>query len=282
MFCGIGACTGNDCTGFSGKCFLIATVKDVFNQLDMTYNIVAYTNGDDLCAMQMDMVMKGDVTMEVTDTTGKTSTDTATFDMTMDLDMNVLTTGDVENMNIVTTMVDNTQSQTVGFVANIAENDATDTITFDGNLTEGEQTVMLFQGAFTEGEDDAINGWAGILADNQQVTFTLTGKETNDVYDALVSVYARGDSTAIVEPTWSDSAIVSFAVRVQETQTPALLNALNNATPEASVQLLQMDQDALNNEINAISGDAMGALFTGLGNLPSDLFSMVMNLIPMQ
>lgn len=261
---------------------LIATVKDVFNQLDMTYNIVAYTNGDDLCAMQMDVVMKGDVTMEVTDTTGKTSTDTATFDVTMDLDMNVLTTGDVENMSIVTTMVDNTQPQTIGFVANIAENDATDTVAFDGNLTEGEQTVMLFQGAFTEGEDDAINGWAGILAENQQVTFTLTGKETNDVYDALVSIYARGDSTAIVEPTWSDSAIVSFAVRVQETQTPALLNTLNNATPETSVQLLQMDQDALNNEINAISGDAMGALFTGLGNLPSDLFSMVMNLIPMQ
>ncbi|MBR2925860.1 MAG: hypothetical protein IKC28_12655 [Clostridia bacterium] len=261
---------------------LLATVKDVFSQLDMTYNIVAYTNGDDLCAMQLDMVMKGDVTMEVTDTTGKTSTDTATFDMTMDLDMNVLTTGDVENMNIVTTMVDNTQSQTVGFVANIAENDAADTVAFDGNLTEGEQTVMLFQGAFAEGEDDAINGWIGILADNQQVTFTLTGKETNDVYDALVSIYTRGDSTAIVEPTWSDSAIISFAVRVQETQTPALLNALNNATPETSVQLLQMDQDALNNEINAISGDAMGALFTGLGNLPSDLFSMVMNLIPMQ
>jgi len=261
---------------------LLATVKDVFSQLDMTYNIVAYTNGDDLCAMQMDMVMKGDVTMEVTDTTGKTSTDTATFDMTMDLDMNVLTTGDVENMNIVTTMVDNTQSQTVGFIANIAENDATDTVAFDGNLTEGEQTVMLFQGAFAEGEDDAINGWVGILADNQQVTFTLTGKETNDVYDALVSIYTRGDSTAIVEPTWSDSAIISFAVRVQETQTPALLTVLNNATPETSVQLLQMDQDALNNEINAISGDAMGALFTGLGNLPSDLFSMVMNLIPMQ
>lgn len=261
---------------------LLATVKDVFSQLDMTYNIVAYTNGDDLCAMQLDMVMKGDVTMEVTDTTGKTSTDTATFDTTMDLDMNVLTTGDVENMNIVATMVDNTQSQTIGFVANIAENDATDTVAFDGNLTEGEQTVMLFQGAFAEGEDDAINGWVGILADNQQVTFTLTGKETNDVYDALVSIYTRGDSTAIVEPTWSDSAIISFAVRVQETQTPALLTALNNATPETSVQLLQMDQDALNNEINAISGDAMGALFTGLGNLPSDLFSMVMNLIPMQ
>lgn len=261
---------------------LIATVKDVFSQLDMTYNIVAYTNGDDLCAMQLDMVMKGDVTMEVTDTTGKTSTDTATFDTTMDMDVNVLTTGDVENMNIVATMVDNTQSQTIGFVANIAENDAADTVAFDGNLTEGEQTVMLFQGAFAEGEDDAINGWVGILADNQQVTFTLTGKETNDVYDALVSIYTRGDSTAIVEPTWSDSAIISFAVRVQETQTPALLTVLNNATPETSVQLLQMDQDALNNEINAISGDAMGALFTGLGNLPSDLFSMVMNLIPMQ
>lgn len=261
---------------------LIATVKDVFSQLDMTYNIVAYTNGDDLCAMQMDMVMKGDVTMEVTDTTGKTSTDTDTFDMTMDLDMNVLTTGDVENMNIVTTMVDNTQSQTIGFIANIAENDATDTVTFDGNLTEGEQTVVLFQGAFAEGENDAVNGWVGILAENQQVTFTLTGKETNDVYDALVSIYVRGDSTAIVEPTWSDSAIISFAVRVQETQTPALLNSLNNATPETSVRLLQMDQDALNNEINAISGDAMGALFTGLGNLPSELFGMVMSLIPMQ
>lgn len=263
---------------------LIATVKDVFNQLDMTYNIVAYTNGDDLCAMQMDMIMKGDVTMEVTDTTGKTSTETETFDMTMDMDMNVLTAGDVDNMVITTTMINNATAtpETIGFAMNIANNDEADSVAFDGNLTENEKTVVLFQGAFAEGEDDAVNGWVGILADNQQVTFTLTGKETNDVYDALVSIYTRGDSTAIVEPTWSDSAIISFAVRVQDTQTPALLNTLNNATPETSVQLLQMSQDELNNEINAISGDAFGALFTGLGNLPSDLYSLVMSLIPMQ
>lgn len=260
---------------------LLAMVKDVFNQLDMTYNIVTYTNGDDLCAMQMDMFMKGDVTMEVTDTTGKTSTETETIDMTMDMDMNVLTTGDVDNMDITTTMTNNASAnaETIGFDMNVAADDNADTVAFDGNLTENEQTVMLFQGAFAEGEDDAVNGWVGILAENQQITFTLTGKETNDVYDALISVYARGEATAIVEPTWSDSAIVSVAIRVQETQTPALINALNNATPETSVQLLQMSQEELFNEINAISGDAIGALFTGLGNLPSELYSMVMNLL---
>ncbi|MBP3649864.1 MAG: hypothetical protein J6K73_08785 [Clostridia bacterium] len=264
---------------------LIKMVKDVFSQLDMTYNIVSYTNGDELCAMQMDMIMKGDVTLETTDANGNTSTDTATFDMTMDLDMNVLTTGDVETMTVTTVMNDQASTdspETIGFDMNISNDDAADTVAFDGKLTEAEDTVALFQGAFAEGEDDAIKGWVGILAENEQVTFTIDGKETNDVYDAMVSFYFRENSTAIVEPTWSDSPLFSFAVQVKDVPTPELLNKLNAATPATSVQLLQMDESQLNDEVSAISGDAMSALFTGLGNLPSDLMSLIMTAIPMQ
>ena len=264
---------------------LIKMVKDVFSQLDMTYNIVAYTNGDDLCAMQMDMIMKGDVTLETTDAQGKASTETATFDMVMDLDMNVLTAGEVENMTITTVMTDKASTdapEKIGFDMVITEDDAADTVAFDGKLTEAENTVALFKGAFAEGEEDAIKGWVAILADNDQVTFTIDGKETNDVYDALVSIYARNDCTAIVEPTWSDSAFISFAVQVKEVPTPDMLNKLNTATPETSVQLLQMDQEQFTNEVSGISGDAMGALFTGLGNLPSELMEMIMTAIPMQ
>ncbi|MBE5793739.1 MAG: hypothetical protein E7323_03550 [Clostridiales bacterium] len=264
---------------------LLKMVKDVFSQLDMTYNIVTYTNEDDLCAMQMDMIMKGDVTLETTDTTGKATTETATFDMTMDMDMSVLTTGEVDNMVITTVMNDNASTdapETIGFDMNIANNDEADTVAFDGKLTEAESTVMLFQGAFAEAEDDAINGWVGILAENEQVTFTINGKENNDVYEALVSVYARGESTAIVEPTWSDSPVISFAVQVKDVATPDLLNKINAAAPETSVQLLKMTEEQLNQEISAISGDAMSALFSGLGNLPAELMQLVMTAIPMQ
>lgn len=264
---------------------LIKMVKDVFSQLDMTYNIVAYTNGDDLCAMQMDMIMKGDVTLETTDANGKTSTETANFDTTMDLDVNVLTAGEVDNMVITTVMTDKASSdspETIGFDMNIADDDATDTVAFDGKLTEAENTVLQFQGAVAEAEDDAISGWVGILADNEQVTFTFNGKETNDVYDGMLSIYARTDCTAIVEPTWSDNALISFAVQVKDVETPELLKKLNVATPATSVQLLQMDQDQFSNEVSAISGDAMGALFTGLGNLPSELMELFMTAIPMQ
>lgn len=264
---------------------LIQMVKDVFSQLDMTYNIVAYTKGEDLCAMQMDMVMKGDVTLETTDANGKTSTETATFDTTMDLDVNVLTTGEVENMAITTVMTDKASSgnaDTIGFEMNIANDDAADTVAFDGKLTEAEETAIAFQGAFAEAEDDAINGWIGILSDNAQGTFTINGKETNDVYDAMVSFYFRENSTAIVEPTWSDSPMFSFNVQVKEVPTPELLNKLNTATPETAVQLLQMDQEQFSNEVSSMSGDAMGALFTGLGNLPSELMEMFLTAIPMQ
>ena len=264
---------------------LIQMVKDVFSQLDMTYNIVSYTNGDELCAMQMDMIMKGDVTLETTDANGKTTTETATFDMTMDLNMNVLTTGEVETMTITTVMKDQASTdspETIGFAMNISENDATDTVTFDGKLTEAEEDVALFQGAFAEGEDDAVKGWVGILVENEQVTFTIDGKETNDVYNAMLSIYFRENSTAIVEPTWSDSPMISFVVQVKDVPTPELLNKLNAATPETSVQLLQMDEQQFNNELSAISGDAMSALFTGLGNLPSELMSLMMTVLPMQ
>lgn len=265
---------------------LIQMVKDVFSQLDMTYNIVAYTNGDELCAMQMDMVMKGDVTLETTDAQGKTSTETATFDMLMDMDMNVLTAGEVETMTITTVMNDKASTEspeTLGFDMVINVNDEADTVDFAGKMAEAENTMLTFQGAFAEGEEDAINGWVGILVDDEQVTFTIEGKETNDVYNALVGIYFRENCTAIVEPTWSDSAMISFAVQVKENvPTPELLNKINAATPETAVQLFQMDQEQFANEVSAISGDAMGALFTGLGNLPSELMELIFTAIPVQ
>ena len=92
----------------------------------------------------------------------------------------------------------------------------------------------------------------------------------------------RENAAAIVEPTWSDDAMISFAVQVKEVETPDMLKKLATATPETSVQLLQMTEQELENELSAISGDAMGALFTGLGNLPSELLTLLMTSTDMQ
>ena len=119
-------------------------------------------------------------------------------------------------------------------------------------------------------------------SEGQQITVTVEGKETNDVYDLVLGINARENAAAIVEPTWSDDAMISFAVQVKEVETPDMLKELAAATPETSVQLLQMTEQELQNEISAISGDAMGALFTGLGNLPPELLTLLMTSTDMQ
>ncbi len=263
---------------------MIAMMKDMFSQLDTNITVVTYTNGDELCAMQMNMTMKGDVTLEMTDNAGNTSTETATFDTVMDLTANVLTTGEVENMSINAVIVDNADAsiQPISLVMNIAVDEENDACAFDGTVAEGDEAVLLFQGDFAEVENDVLKGWVALLVEGDQVTFTVSGTEEDGMINGLVSLYVRSDCTAIVEPSWSDSAIISFSLEMKEIETPALLQKLNNAIPATSVQLLQMDEAALTEEINGITVDANSALFTALGNLPNELISLLMNSAFMQ
>lgn len=250
---------------------LMKTVKDLFNQLDMTYNIVAYTNEDDLCALTMDMVMKGDVTLEVADENGKTSTQKAKFDMLMDLDVNVLTQGELDTVAIVANMNNNgsgsDELKNAVMNMNIAVNDEADSVALVGDVTiDGKKGE--FQGAFAEGENDSVKGWIAGLAKGTQMTGLIEASEENDVQNVQVSLLMRSDATAIVEPTWSDKPMISVAVQVKEVETPAALAALKAATPETAMQLLKMSQEELQNEIGAISNDAISALLAGLSNLP--------------
>lgn len=258
----------------------IATMKDVYSQLNPVINMTYLSNGDELCAMEMDMVMKGDVTVELPGENGQTTTETEHIDMTMDMTANVLTQGETDVMDMVMNMTagDGDKPETLVFTMQVAENDEADSFAFVGNMKLEEENIMDLQGVFTEGEDDAIKGWFAILFEGQQVTVTVEGKETNDVYDMVLGIGVRENAAAIVEPTWSDDAMISFAVQVKEVETPDMLKKLAAATPETSVQLLQMTEQELQNEISAISGDAMGALFTGLGNLPPELLSLLMTM----
>ncbi len=258
---------------------LLKTVKDLFSQLDMSYDIVSYTAGDELCAMTMDMVMKGEVTLEVTDANGKTSSEKANFDMLMDMDMNVLTQGELDIVAIVANMTNNgsgsDELKNAVMNLNIAVNDEADSVAIIGDVT-GNSKQVNFQGVFAEGENDAVKGWLAVLGGGDQITFMIDAAKENDVQNVLVSLLLRQEATSIVEPTWSDAPMVSVAVQVKEVETPASLNALNAATPETAVQLLKMDETQLNNEINAISTDAMSALFAGIANLPAELLNLFM------
>lgn len=262
----------------------IATMKDVYSQLNPVINMTYLSNGDELCAMEMDMVMKGDVTVELPGENGQTTTETEHIDMTMDMTANVLTQGETDVMDMLMNMTVNNgdKPETLVFTMQVAENDEADSFAFVGNMKLEEENIMDLQGVFTEGEDDAIKGWFAILFEGQQVTVTVEGKETNDVYDMVLGIGVRENAAAIVEPTWSDDAMISFAVQVKEVEAPDVLKKLATATPETSVQLLQMSEQELQNEISAISGDAMGALFTGLGNLPPELLTLLMTSTDMQ
>lgn len=262
---------------------MLKMIKDMMTQLDVKYVITVLTNEDDLCAMQMDMTIVGDATVEVPGENGATTTESFSIDMTMDLDVNALTKAeDVVNVNITCNMANKGDAEgdleKASIVADIVADDNADTVTFVGSMTvEGSENEKLdFQGAFAEGEDDSLNGWIAILADNSQMTFQIQAKEEADVTNVLVSLLVRENATAIVEPTWSDKPLFSVAVQVKEVETPAALTALASATPETSLQLLKMTEAELESELEAISGDAISALMAGLSNLPAELLSLMM------
>lgn len=262
---------------------LIKMIKDMFSQLDVKYVITVLTNADELCAMQMDMTIAGNATVEAPNANGTTTTQNLSVDMTMDLDVNVLTQAeDVVNVAVTCNMTNNGDAQgdmkDATIVVNIVADDNTDNVSFTGSMTVNgnESEKMDFQGSFTEGENDSLNGWFAMLADGTQITFSIQAAEENDVVNVLVSMMARENAAAIVEPTWSDKPLFSVAVQVKETETPANLTALAAATPETSVQLLKMSQEELEAEATAISNDAMTALFDGMANLPTELLSLFM------
>lgn len=259
---------------------MAAKVKELLNQMDINYNIVTYTAGeDDVCAAEMDMTIKGELTVEVADKNGKTSTQTANLDMVSKMTMNVLTNGEVDTCTIAADMTNNGTGsddlKTMKLDAVVDINDEADTYGITGVMTVNDDPLN-FKGALTEGENDAVKGWLALLADSQQLTFTVDANKADETQNVLVSLMMRENATDIVEPTWSDKALMSIALQIKDVETPAELAALKAATPETALQLLKMSETELNNEMEAISADAMSALFAGLANLPPELLSLMM------
>lgn len=258
---------------------LLSQVKDLFTQIDMNINVVVYTDEDDLCSMQMDMIMKGDVTLETT-VDGKTVTETESIDMTMDMAVNVLDVADdQENINLVANINSaKPEEEKVSLTADIRVNDDADTIAFMGKLVADEETALDFQGIFTEGEDDTVKGWVALLTDGTQITFTVdAAKKAENLYSAMLSLYVRENASSIVEPSWSDKALFSFAVDVNtDAETPELLTKLQSVTSENAVRLGTMDEEQLKAELEGITLDANSALMTALGNLPTELLGLLL------
>lgn len=262
---------------------MLKQVKDMLTQLDMKYNITVFTNGDELCALQMDSTMVGELTLETTDEQGVATTETSKVDTAVDMDVNVLTQSeDVVNVGILYNLTNNgtgsDEMKTANMNINITVDDNADKVAFVGSMIVNDDAANKadFQGAFAEGENDSLTGWFAVLADGSQVTFDIKASEENDVTNVLVSLLVREEATAIVEPTWSDKPMLSVAVQVKDTEAPANLTALAAATPETAVQLLKMSQEEMQAEVNAISADATSALFAGLANLPTELLSLFM------
>lgn len=260
---------------------LSAKVKELLNQMDIQYDIVVYSaDEDDIAAAQMDMTLKGELTVEVTDRNGKTSTETANLDMVSKMTVNVLTNGDVDTCTIIADITNNgtgsDELKTMSLNAVVDTNKSADTFALSGVMKVNDDP-LTFKGALAESENDTFKGWLAMHADSQQLTFTLEANELDNAQNVLVSILMRENATDIVEPTWSDKPLISVALQIKDVETPAELAALKAATPETSIQLLKMSEAQLNAEMEAISTDAMSALFAGLSNLPPELLSLMIS-----
>jgi len=248
----------------------------------MTMKCVVYTDGDDLVSMTMLMDMKGDISVQQPGAQSDVPAAAERVDMVMEMEINFLTVGDVENVNVTTTMTDRTGTEDpIAFTFDCAVNDDEENITFAGEFVEEDEKIFEFQGAYyaVGSDEDAYNGWLGMLADEEQVTITVEYLPGYDYDTCKFSLFDRPDATAIAMPSWSDRPLLSLVLEIDDNADDTVLASIEAATPESSLQLLQLSETELATALTEMSGSAFTGLFAGLSNLPENLFGMAMQMI---
>lgn len=252
--------------------------KKALDKMEFSIPMTLYTadEGKTLISMSVPMTLKG--TAEQTKTEdGKTTTETKTIDVLMDMAYDRLTTDGVIGHNAGFTMTVDGKDAMKGSFA--LTDDTKGQYNVDALLTpiddDGkEKDAMGVKGALTTSET-ASNGWLGMLLGGVQITFEYTGAKTADGKDKTIAIYERGEATSIVELSASDRPMVTLNESVNENAPEEGLADVNAATVEGSMQLLQMSQEELETALGDIMTSAQSTLLTVMGLLPPSVLQLL-------
>lgn len=137
-------------------------------------------------------------------------------------------------------------------------------LSFDSSLPgqkTGELTVTISDG-YSGSENSAL------------ITFDQTTVEK--VKDTVVSVYAGAGSADSVKAALADTDLISFSFHTVAQEDSGFFSALQEATPETSVQLAQMTEDELNAYMAGMQQSMMMTVLTLIDNLPPEISDSLM------
>ena len=129
-----------------------------------------------------------------------------------------------------------------------------------------------------KGNNGVSEGMLGVLAEGEEIVITYEAENTApDTRVRGAALYMRSGANAILEPSASDRPMISFVLK-SEPADESVLNALDTAKPETSVNVMKLSDEAMQALGSQLMANGMQVLYTALGQLPTSVLTMVMNL----
>lgn len=120
-------------------------------------------------------------------------------------------------------------------------------------------------------------GMLGMLADGEEIIVKYEAENTAaDTRVRTAELYLRSGANAILEPSVSTRPMIGLVV-TSESAAPETLYALENATAENSVNVLELSNAELQQLGNQISLNATQAFYAALGQLPTSTLNLLMS-----
>lgn len=129
-----------------------------------------------------------------------------------------------------------------------------------------------------KGNNGVSEGMLGVLAEGEEIVITYEAENiAPDTRVRGAALYMRSGANAILEPAASDRPMISFVLK-SEPADESVLNALDTAKPETSVNVMKLSDEAMQALGSQIMANGMQVFYTALGQLPTSVLTLIMNM----
>ena len=119
------------------------------------------------------------------------------------------------------------------------------------------------------------DGMLGMLADGEEVVITYHGEPASGKKRIRqADLYVRSGATAILEPAASARPVIGFQV-ISEPASKDVLNALENATEQNSVNVFKLSETEMQNMLMEILNKGAQIYYNILGQLPTSVLNLM-------
>ncbi len=244
----------------------IAEIKQEIMDANLVINMTVYTKDDELIAYTFDMTgetnyYSGTVPIGVNATLTRTTIDTAKF---YQFSVNISESGEEFENQTGSLFVSDTfvSGQYILYAMP------------DEPLLEASLNCDKAQSDRTTGEL-SLTMYDSYAGDAQSVYILLDQQIAENVTDTAIDVYLGGTVDAI-KNALDETGLISVKLNTVTQPDSGFFDALKDAAPETSVQMLQMTDDELESYMMMMQQGLMMTVLTVIDNLPPDISNALM------